>query len=288
MNFLRFLVSRAFWINLAIAIALSVILYLVTFKLLNVFTRHGQAITLPNYIGLTVEELDNYAINKEFEFLIIDSLYDDSKTRGSIVMQDPLAHSQVKTGRKIYLTIVAKLPERVLMPDLKDYSLRQAVSLLETYGLKTGKLKFVQSDFENAVLGQMFNGDTLDGDTLILKGSKIDLIVGKGRSRIPVPFLIGMTRDEAIKTLNMASLNAGMVQYLDDMNPDHSRIYDQYPSYRSGTMLEMGARVDMWLRSDENFDFNKLIETIEKDTITLKTSDEEIDELELPDEDIIE
>jgi len=50
----------------------------------------------------------------------------------------------------------------------------------------------------------------------------------------------------------------------------------------------MGARVDMWLRSDENFDFNKLIETIEKDTITLKTSDEEIDELELPDEDIIE
>jgi len=263
---------------------LTAILYLVTFRLLNVFTRHGQAITLPDYIGLTFEELNNYAINKDFEFLIIDSLYDDTKARGSIVMQDPLAHSQVKKGRKIYLTIVAKLPERVLLPDLKDYSVRQAVSLLETYGLKTGKLRFIQSDFENAVLGQIYNGDTIHADTMILKGSKIDLIVGKGRSRMPVPFLIGMSKDEAIKALNIASLNAGMIQYLDDMDPEHSRIYDQYPSYKSEQLLEMGSRVDMWLRSDENFDFNALIETIQRDRITQDTTDQEIDERELLDD----
>ena len=284
MNFLRFLVSRTFWINLAIVIVLTAIIYIVTFRLLNVFTNHGQAITLPNYIGLTIEELDNYAINKDFEFLIIDSLYDDTKAKGSIVMQDPPAHSQVKSGRKIYLTIVAKLAERVLMPDLKDYSLRQAVSLLETYGLKTGRLEFVQSDFENAVLEQMFNGDTIHADTMILKGSKIDLIVGKGRSRIPVPLLIGMTRDKAIKTLNIASLNAGMVQYLDAMNPGHSRVYDQYPSYRSADLLEMGARVDMWLRSDENFDFDALIKTIKRDTTVQNPSNQVRDNLKLLEE----
>jgi len=182
------------------------------------------------------------------------------------------------------LTIVAKLPERVLLPDLKDYSVRQAVSLLETYGLKTGKLRFIQSDFENAVLGQIYNGDTIHADTMILKGSKIDLIVGKGRSRMPVPFLIGMSKDEAIKALNIASLNAGMIQYLDDMDPEHSRIYDQYPSYKSEQLLEMGSRVDMWLRSDENFDFNALIETIQRDRITQDTTDQEIDERELLDD----
>ena len=102
MKFFRFLVSRVFFINLGIAILVVVLLYFLTFKMLNMFTRHGKEITLPNYIGMTLEDLDNYSINKQFEFFVIDSIYDESETKGSIVMQDPPANSQVKSGRKIF------------------------------------------------------------------------------------------------------------------------------------------------------------------------------------------
>ena len=259
-------------INLGIAIAITAMLYLLTFKLLNMFTLHGKAITLPNFVGLTVDELDNFAINREFDFFVIDSIYDESKDRGSIVMQDPLAGSQVKSGRKIYLTIVAMMPERVRMPDLRDYSIRQAVSLLETYGLKTGRLRFVKSDFENAVLEQLFRGDTIPPDSLIIKGSTIDLIVGKGQSKIPVPFLIGLSRDEAVKKLNMSSLNAGRFYYLEEEDPVHSRVYDQKPAVNSESWLEMGTVVDIWLRSDEFYDFDALIESLQPDTTAIDTS----------------
>lgn len=66
------------------------------------------------------------------------------------------------------------------MPDLRDLSLRQAQSMLESSGLKMGKLLFIKSFDEDAVQNQLFLNKVIAPGTKIEKGSAIDLQVGMG------------------------------------------------------------------------------------------------------------
>ena len=50
---------------------------------------------------------------------------------------------------------------------------------IESYGLKVGNIKEVNADCKGCVLKQLFNGKEIASNTLIKKGSKIDLEVGK-------------------------------------------------------------------------------------------------------------
>ncbi|MDD5696171.1 MAG: PASTA domain-containing protein, partial [Bacteroidales bacterium] len=187
--------------------------------------------------------------------------------------QDPPPDSPVKKGRNIYLTTVAILPEKTEMPDLRDLSLRQAVSLLETYGLRSGRLTFVQDpDIEqgNLIKNQLFEGDTLKPGVLLHKGSMIDLVVGKSVSQIesPLPLVIGMTLDQASLTLHKAALNVGKTHYLDQDDEEYYRIYRQEPDYHGNLFVTVGSEVDLWLRSERNFNFEALIKRYqEPDTL---------------------
>lgn len=264
MNFLRFLVSKPFFKNLLLAILLTIGLALLVFKLLDNYTLHGQSIPLPDFTGKTLDELGSWEDTYKFRFTVIDSVYNVKNSPGSILLQDPLPDSPVKKGRNVYLTVVAKLPEKIEMPDLRDLSLRQAVSLLETYGLKSGKLTFVQDpDIEsgNLVKDQILDGDALEPGTVVHKGSTIDLIVGKSASQsdVPIPLVIGMTLDHASLTLHKAALNVGNSHFLDRDEQEYYRVYRQMPEFSGSLYVAVASEVNLWLRSERNFDFESLI-----------------------------
>lgn len=264
MNFLRFLASKSFFKNLLIAILLTIGLALLVFKLLDSYTLHGQSIALPDFTGKTLEELGTYEETYKFRFTVIDSVNNMKNSPGSIIMQDPLPDSPVKKGRHVYLTVVAKLPEKIEMPDLRDLSLRQAVSLLETYGLKSGRLTFVPDpDIEsgNLVKNQVFYSDTLEPGTIMHKESAIDLIVGKSthQTDVPVPLVIGMTLDQASLTLHKAALNVGSSHFLDKDEPEFYRVYRQTPEFAGNLNIAIGSEVNLWLRSERNFNFGSLV-----------------------------
>ncbi|MBM3436282.1 MAG: PASTA domain-containing protein, partial [Bacteroidetes bacterium] len=216
-NLITFLFSKKFIYNLVAAIVILILLLFILFRFISIYTDHGKELVVPDFKGRTVKEVNSLGYKDKFDFFIVDSLYDEYYKSGSIVIQDPPAGSKVKKGRNIYVTIVASLPEMVIVPDLKDLTIRQAINILESSRLKTGKLIYVPSFDKNAVLEQFFDGDTImPGDTLI-KGSVIDLMVGSGDSqyKIPVPFLIGKTREEAIHDINAASFNLGKEDFID-------------------------------------------------------------------------
>ena len=273
MRFFRFIFSKIFLKNFAICVLITLLLIFLVFKFLNIYTLHGKSNTVPNFIGLNIDNLDHILVDEEFKFVLVDSVYDNSKERGTIVMQDPPSNTRVKKGRKIYLTVVAKLPEMVKMPNLIDLSLRQALAELRSLGLKIGQLKYVNDIAENAVLQQLYQGDTIKPDTLILKSSTIDLVLGKGvnNKRIPVPFLIGKTRAEAVNMIKNFSLNLKDEYFLDTDDKSHARIYKQFPAAIPDTLVNLGDAVSLWYRSDEFFDFDSLIESFKPDTLALDT-----------------
>ncbi|HNS18253.1 MAG TPA: PASTA domain-containing protein [Bacteroidales bacterium] len=281
MSFFRFLFSKTFLKNLLIAILVTIGLALLTFKLLSNYTFHGQSIPLPDFTGKTPEELKTYTDTYKFRFTVVDSVYNVKSKPGSIITQDPPPNSPVKKRRNVYLTTVAVLPEKIEMPDLRYLSLRQAVSLLETYGLQSGHLTFEQDpDIEqgNLIKNQIFQGETLEPGTLIHKGSTIDLVVGKSVRQIeaPMPLVIGMTLDQASRTLNKVTLNVGKTHFLDEDQQEYYRVYRQDPDYKGNLFVTVGSEVDLWLRSERDFDFGSLIKRYQiPDTLQALFPDEE-------------
>jgi len=263
-------ISKPFVKHLAIALAVFFLLLWITLKFIGCYTRHGVEILVPNLIGINIHEIGQLASSENLEFVVIDSVYQDGFEKGAVVLQDPPARAMVKKGRKVYLTIMSSQPEMVSMPNLVDLSLRQALGLLKTAGLKVGKLEYVDNFAKNAVLDQQFEDAFITPGTKLEKGSFIKMTMGKGldTEKIPIPFLIGKTEDEAYDLLNNASLNVGAINYFDEKDKIHSRVYLQSPSPRADTSLVFGSSIDLWLRSDLDFDFKKLIQSMESDTLT--------------------
>ncbi len=273
MGFFYFLRRKKFYIHVGIAIVLTFFLLWLSFQVLKLYTRHGDTISIQDFNGMTLEEIKAEGLDKHFNFVVEDSVYDPTKDKGIIIQQNPLPFSKVKKGRKVYLTIVAKNPEKISMPDLTDLSLRQALVILESSGLRVDSLEYITHFAENAILGQMFKNKEIEPGTLIEKGSKIKLVIGSGYSqkKLPIPFLIGKKQKAAIKLIHRASFNIGNEYFLDGRDTATARIYQQEPSWDSDTILQHGNYIDVWYRSEELFDFDEYILSLFPDTTRVDT-----------------
>jgi len=273
MGFFYFLGRKKFYIHFLIAIVLAIVLLWAALYSLNIFTRHGEVYIVPDFSGLTVAELEEQNYDDFFDLRVIDSIYDKNAGKGSIIQQHPLAGSKVKQGRHIFLTIVSEMPETVIMPNLKNLSLRQALVTLESMELPVGSLDYVNYFARNAVVDQTIDGEPIEPGTEILKGTSIDLAVGKGDLHISVaiPILIALKKSDVKKALHYAYLNVGREYFLDSSDSSHLRAYKTDPDPFSDESLKLGEKVDVWYRSDENFDFDNYLKQFNLDSLVIET-----------------
>ncbi|MHC1705614.1 MAG: PASTA domain-containing protein [Tenuifilaceae bacterium] len=231
---------------------------LIFFVFLFIFTRHGQSYPVPNFTGLNHVEITKLASKFRLRFEVTDSVYIMTRKPGTVIEQNPIAGTKVKQNRSIFLTINAKNPRKVEMPDIVGVTLRQAKAILDQKGLIIGTLSFVPDIAINNILQQKFKGKDIEPGDLIPKGSKVDLILGKGmyNEKTGLPLLIGLTQSESRSRLIDASLNLGQVKfdetikdYKDSLN---AVVYSQYPAFSESNSISFGARVDIWLTLNES------------------------------------
>ena len=259
LHFFRFLVSKTFIINLLIAIILIVGGLAAILYYIDDYTLHGKELKIPNLVNQTQAEVNQIlSDNKNFSAQINDSMYIKGKKPGIVLEQIPKAETTVKQGRKIYLTVASSTPIKIAMPDFVDMSLRQATSLMETYGLEVGELIYKSDLCINCILEQTLEGKKLEKGDKIRRGSKIDLVVGQGLGNelTPVPYLIDMTKDMAEDILKSKSLNLGGLLFdesvLTKEDSMNAKVYKQMPFYSANPILRMGTSVDLFLTLDTN------------------------------------
>ena len=114
----NFLKSRFLWLNILAAIVLVAVVCFVVFLRLDVYTRHGEAVEVPNLTGLYVEEAELLLKDSNLSYEIIDSVYIRSRRGGEIAEQAPAAGTKVKKNRKIYITVNSKQRKMVMVPNL--------------------------------------------------------------------------------------------------------------------------------------------------------------------------
>lgn len=232
---------------------------LLFFIFLFIFTRHGQSYPVPSFSGLKNNEVVKLAKKYKLRVEVADSVYILTRKPGTVVDQIPIAGTKVKQNRRVLLTINARNPKKVEMPNIVGVTLRQAKGILDQQGLIVGNLVFVPDIAVNNILEQKFKGKLLEPGTMIPKGSRIDLVLGRGmqNEKGGLPLLIGLNQSESRSRLIDASLNLGQVRY-DETIKDYkdtlnAMVYSQYPAYsEESNSISFGARVDIWLTLNES------------------------------------
>jgi len=243
-------------VSLVLPLLVVAVLLFIGWGWLRLYTRHGEAMRVPDLQGLSLEEATAMLEKRDLSTLVIDSVHTEELPKGSVVEQDPEPGIDVKPGRKIYLVLNANQPKMIDMPGLVDLSKRQAMSVLEIVGLKVKELQYRPDPCLDCVIEQRYKGVPIAANDKIRRGEAITLVLGAGEKgeRVPVPDLRGLTRSEVAIVLNMASLNPGVVVECAGCNSKGdstlARVYRQSPAVDPNTRIAMGSVIDLWLTSD--------------------------------------
>ena len=269
MGYFHFLREKKFYINLLIILLTCGALLWLTFRLLDKYTRHDEVYTMPDFVGQDFQEV-KHEYSKDFNFILIDSVYPKGQQPGSIFQQDPLPGSKIKKGRNVYAIIVAVTPEKTLMPNLKNISLREAIGRLDSNGLEVDHLDYVPYSYKNNVIQQFYQNQPIEEGTELVKGSKIVLQVGIGdnKDKVKVPNLIGKPAMEAKRILNLTGLNLGKETWEDRDSTQYMCVRRMSPGPSSGS-VEAGTFIDVSYHSSRTLDFKKeMQELLHEDSLT--------------------
>ncbi|WP_291857554.1 PASTA domain-containing protein [Marinilabilia sp.] len=290
MTFFKIIFNRAFAKHLGIAVLVGILVILLTFWVLNLYTRHGKGFAAPDFTGLTEQQLEHLIQENELRYAIIDSAHINELPPGVVIEQTPKAGSMVKKNRNIFFTINAWTPEKVQVPDVIDYSIRNARVMLESFGLEVGKLIYVPSEYTNLVLGQHYKGKPVEAGTPLERGAVIDLIVGQGLSNrtTAVPDLKGLYYDEAKQISQDLSLNIG-AQIFDSTIVSREDtlkafVWKQRPSGSGDSRLRLGSSIDIWLTVDSSYIMSDTSKVDTAETPEQEFSEEPVEEEDLNEE----
>jgi len=181
MSIIKFLTSKVFVKQAVLAVIASVVLCFIVLKWLNGSTNHGDFETVPDLTGKSIEVAQIELDENNLVMQIQDSAnYNPNYPKFSVIEQEPEYGSKVKENRKIYLTLNPSGYRKVLVPDLRQRTFRQAKPTLEALGFKVGKLTYVDNIGKDMVLKMTCKDQNITPGTTLEKTSIIDLVLGNG------------------------------------------------------------------------------------------------------------
>lgn len=179
-NIILRLLKNIYVKNVLMMIGVFVGLVIIVLFLLNFYTKHNESITVPTVKGLQVQEAAGILESSDLRYEISDSIFQAEGAPGSIIEQIPKEQSKVKKGRTVFLVIKAKGVQLVSVPELKDYSRRQAEAQLASLGFNKVTIQEVPAAYKGLVISISYRGKQLTPNQKIPKGSPLVMTVGAG------------------------------------------------------------------------------------------------------------
>ncbi len=173
------ILSDSIFFNLIAIAVVGVLLLILTLLFMNIYTRHGQNIIVPDLKGLQAEEAKSLLSSKGLSVQVIDSIYKIGAVPGSVIDQTPNPNNKVKEGKSIYITIYSYNPQQISIPDLVDFSSRQAISLLNSIGFNDIEIVEVPAEYSGLVMSVEYKGRRIVANEQIPLGQSLKLIVGR-------------------------------------------------------------------------------------------------------------
>ena len=241
--------------HLAMIALLFLGLAVAAFVAMALGTRHSARRTVPDFVGLQLNDAEYFAGRRDLEIIINDSLHVSAYPGGVVLDQLPKGGVVVKPGRKVYVTINSSRQRMVAVPYVAGRSLRQAKNMLETAGLTIDHLEYAEDIATNYVLAEFINGEEVleESELQAEMGSGVVLRVGVSATDTATvaPQVLGRSLFEAKSRLWESGLNIGEIVFEEGMpalERNRAKVYQQ--SVLPTEVVAYGARVSLHLTLD--------------------------------------
>ena len=260
--------------HLLYMLAVSVVIVFLCFMFIKIVARQGKEYELPDLRGIALSQLEDENV-LSLRYVVIDSVYDEEKEGGIVVLQDPKPGTMIKTHRKVYVTVTSYAPSDVVLPELSNMTVRSAVSALEAAGLRCGRLRFVDSPYRNVILETTSNGKMVYAGQKMNQNDVVDLTVGMGETPTGtrVPFVIGQLPAKARRGILSASMNVGQEHFEGVTNRSTAVCYKLNPDYTGVTRYPLGTYVDIWYCDATEEDVERIISNFKVDSTKIFEND---------------
>ena len=151
-------------------------------------------VTVPNVAGRTLDEAAQLLGNEGFE-IVEESELSPIVTEGLVIRTDPAADSRVPQ-ETVITVVVSGGPDQVAVPPiLIGDTVEEAQALLESaeYGL----VVTVTTQVDDVIPAGIVIATNPPPNTLVERGSTVELIVSSGPGQVRVPPLVGLTEGQA-------------------------------------------------------------------------------------------
>jgi len=204
-----------------------------------------------------LEDASKLLDNRDMQYQVVDSVYKPDKDPGVVMEQSPVGGSKIKSYRSVYLTINARRPPGVSLPDVRDLSLRHAQSLLESMGIKVDNVEYVPSEYSDLVRDIKYKGQVLAPGQKIPVGSSVTLVVGRSSTEEDgnqlMPDLQSMTLEQATMLVNSHMLTIGATNF--DVEPENEQDKESYVVYKQSPApndsVPSGKAITIWLTKEK-------------------------------------
>ena len=181
MNFSKFLISGTFFKLIIKVIILFTFLLFLFSESLELITQHENHEIVPDISGMQLKNAIKLLNDSHLRYEVIDSAKFNPKLPPYAVIEIfPNPQSEVKKGRKVYLTLNPSGYRKISVPNIIQITRRNAESMLKAVGLEVGKIIYRNNIGKDMILEIRYQGKIIAPGSVLAKTTKIDLILGNG------------------------------------------------------------------------------------------------------------
>ena len=197
--------------------------------------------TTPDLTGETVKSATAIADGKGLDVAVADEEYSETVPKGSVIETEPGAGDDILDGGTVDL-VTSKGKERYKVPDLAGLAEDKARELLKDNNLEAGKANHrYNAKFDS---GDVVRGSIKTGKR-VKRGTKVDLVISKGRRPISVDSYVGEHLRDARSGLEGAGFKVD-VRRTHDGDAPRGQVISQRPNngsaYRGDTIRLVVSR----------------------------------------------
>jgi len=195
---------------IALFLSFGIVTGVCAYLTLTFIIKSEDTVTVPDVVGkevvYTLKTLSDLELNtkvRKFE-------YNAAITANHVIFQEPEAGTVIKKGRDVRL-IISKGAQRILMPNLKNLSHRQALIILETNDLGAG---IDSRTYHSEIEKDHIITQTPYPNTAIRRKANVDLLISLGRrpQAYMMPDLKMSAVSDAVIAIEQINLTLGEIK----------------------------------------------------------------------------
>ncbi len=208
----------------------------------TVALTEGDTYIVPTLLGLSQQDAEDLLKAKDKNVFIRykDSQPSDTYEAGQIMEQYPDPDSKYAKGSEVILTLSKGL-QQPEVPNIAGLTEEKAKQKLEEYNLK---MTTKHENNDTVPAGNVISTDPAIG-TKVKSGDTITVMISDGPkdTNVAVPYLINLTKKQAITKLSEAGLELGKVKTA--TSNDYKEGHISYQSYSEGEKVPEGTKIDI-------------------------------------------